>query len=76
MFLSGFTYARMDSHPGDQEFLSGFNQWVHERYGLASSQGWAKIIEFYSMTEADEMNLFWQLLDEYLAQRSGQKKVS
>src|SRR5262249_34317543 len=75
-FLSGFAYARKDSHPGDYDFLAGFNKWVHERYGVTSSQGWAKIIEFYSMTEVDEMALFWKLLDEYLAQpASGQKKV-
>jgi hypothetical protein len=76
-FLSGFAYARKDGNPGDYDFLAGFNQWVHDRYGVTSSQGWAKIIEFYSLTEADEMALFWKLLDEYLAHRTpGQKKVS
>jgi hypothetical protein len=76
-FLSGYAYARKDSDPGDFDFLAGFNQWVHRRYEITSTQGWAKIIEFYSMTEADEMTLFWKLLDEYLAQRgSGRKKVS
>src|SRR5438876_11233689 len=49
-FLSGFAYARKDSDPGDYDFLAGFGQWVHERYQVTSSQGWAKIIEFYSMT--------------------------
>src|SRR5262245_19964072 len=73
-FLSGFAYARKDSNPGDYEFLAGFNQWVHDRYEVTSSQGWAKIIEFFSMTEADEMALFWKLLDQYVAQRvPGQK---
>jgi hypothetical protein len=76
-FLSGFAYARKDSNPGDYDFLAAFNQWVHDRYKVTSTQGWAKIIEFYSMTEADEMALFWKLLDEYLAQRkAGQKRVS
>jgi hypothetical protein len=76
-FLSGFAYARKDSSPGDYDFLAGFNQWVHDRYKITSTQGWAKIIEFHSMTETDEMALFWKLLDEYLAQgTSGRKKVS
>lgn len=76
-FLSGFAYARKDSDSSDYDFLAGFNQWVHDRYQITSSQGWAKIIEFYSMTEADEMKLVWKLLDEYLASRaSGRKRVS
>ena len=76
-FLSGYACARKESDPGDYDFLAGFNQWVHERYKVTSTQGWAKIIEFQSATEADEMALFWKLLDEYLAQlSSGRKKVS
>ena len=76
-FLSGFAYARKDSDSGDYDFLAGFNQWVHHRYGISSTQGWAKIIEFYSVNEAGELALFWKLMDEYLAQRpSGRKKVS
>src|SRR5437660_171025 len=76
-FLSGFAYARKDSDRGDYDFLAGFNQWVHDRYGVTSTQGWAKIIEFYSMTETDEMALFWKLMDEFLARsKSGKKKVS
>jgi hypothetical protein len=77
MFLSGFTYARKDSDPGDQQFLAGFGQWVHDRYKVTSTQGWAKIIEFYSLNEVEEMELFWKLLDQYLAeQMPAQKKVS
>src|SRR5437763_135415 len=76
-FLSGFAWARQDTDATDYDFLAGFNQWVHERYKVTSTQGWAKLIEFYSVTEADEMALFWKLLDEYLAQRtSAQRKVS
>ncbi len=58
-------------------FLSGFAYARKDSDGISSTQGWAKIIEFYSMNEADEMALFWKLMDEYLAQRrSGRKKVS
>jgi hypothetical protein len=75
-FLSGFAYARRETEPGDYDFLADFNQWMHRRYEVSSSQGWAKVIEFYSMAEVDELALFWKLLDEYLAQRkSGRKKV-
>src|SRR5438067_579336 len=76
-FLSGFAWGRQDAGAGDYDFLAGFNQWVHDRYQITSTQGWAKIIEFYTMNEAEEMALFWKLLDEYLAQRApAHKKVS
>jgi hypothetical protein len=76
-FLSGYAYARKETEEKDFDFLAGFNQWVHDRYEVTTTQGWAKILEFYSMTEADEMALFWKLLDEYLAHRSaGRKKAS
>jgi hypothetical protein len=67
-FLIGFAYARKESDTGDYDFLASFNQWVHDRYKVTSTQGWAKIIEFYSLTEGDERALFWR--------RSAQKKVS
>jgi hypothetical protein len=76
-FLSGFAYARKEGNSGDYDFLADFNKWVHERYAVSSTQGWAKIIEFYSMTEEDELTLFWKLFDEFVTQRElGQKKVS
>jgi hypothetical protein len=76
-FLTGFTWARGEAAAGDYDFLAGFNQWVHDRYHITSTQGWAKIIEFYSVTPVDQMELFWKLLDQYLAHReSAQRKVS
>jgi hypothetical protein len=76
-FLSGYSFARKDSEPGDYEFLNQFNRWVHDRYEITTNQGWAKIIEFFSVTEADQMTLFWKLLDEFLAQQKpAKKKVS
>src|SRR5262245_60328678 len=69
-FLSGYAYARKEESPGDYDFLAGFNQWVHDRYEITTSQSWAKVIEFFSGTEADEMALFWKLLDEYFARQA------
>src|SRR5438552_1074841 len=66
-FLSGYAAARQGEDPSDYEFLSGFNQWVHERYEVTSTQDWGKIIEFQSGAQADELPLFWKLFDQYLA---------
>jgi hypothetical protein len=73
-FLSGYAYGRKNSDPGDYQFLAGFNQSVQDRYEVTTSQGWAKIIEFYSTTEADEMTLFWKLLDDYVAKQAASRQ--
>jgi hypothetical protein len=77
LFLQGFTYARKDDESGDYDVLAGFGDWVQRRYKITSSQGWARIIEFFSGNEADELMLFGKLFDEYLAQQKpARRKVS
>jgi hypothetical protein len=77
MFLAGFSYARKDDDAGDWEVLAGFGDWVQKRYKISTSQGWARIIEFFSANEAEELRLFGKLFDEYLARRkSSRRKVS
>lgn len=53
-FLSGFAYARKDGDSGDYEFLAGFRDFVRKRYGITSSQGWAQIIQFFSVSEPED----------------------
>jgi hypothetical protein len=62
-FLTGYTYATQD--PEDLRFLSGFTDWLRRHYHIKSSQGWAKIIRFYSADDVETLDLFWKLLDEY-----------
>jgi len=65
-FLSGYAFAKREAgDAGDADFLLGFNEWVHGRFKLQSTQGWAKVISCYCNQEADEMELFWKLYDEY-----------
>ena len=66
-FLSGFAYARRDAEGhADYEFLSDSTDWVQKRYNVKSCQNWAKIIQFYSNEESEELPLFWKLYDQYL----------
>lgn len=66
-FVNGFLYAKQESDGQDDcQFLSGFSDWVRKRYDVQSSQGWAKIIAFFSIDESEELPLFWKLYDEYL----------
>ena len=71
-FLSGYEFARRDR--SDRDFMAGFGNYVHERYDITSTQGWAQIIEFYSTSEAGEMDLFWKLMDEYMAQGTAKRR--
>lgn len=72
-YLNGFAYARKERKLGDYDFLSAFGDYVHQRYEITSVQSWAQIIGFFSTTEEEEKALFWNLLDEFLAQREKQK---
>ena len=37
-FLSGYASARRENNPDDDDFLSGFGQWVHDHYEITSTQ--------------------------------------
>ncbi len=73
-FLSGFAFARKDAGLGDYDFLGGFGRFVHQRLKISGTQSWAQVIQFYSLTEADEMALFWEMLDEYVAKKATKRK--
>jgi hypothetical protein len=78
-FLSGFAYAREDAGLDDFGLLPGFGDFLRKRYEISSSQNWVRIIEYYSVTEANELPLFWKLWDEYLEEaqpRSCQGRTS
>lgn len=77
MFVQGYNLARGDEAREDYELLAGFGESVRKRFRITSSQGWARTIEFFSTSAEDELALFWELLDNYLAQRkTTRKKVS
>ncbi|MEO6807987.1 MAG: hypothetical protein ABI353_02615 [Isosphaeraceae bacterium] len=65
-FLLGFEFARKDDDPEIWDFSRDFNLWVRERFDLSSTQDWDKVIEFFSATEAEELALFWKLIDEFV----------
>lgn len=73
-FLAGFAFARKeDKSAGDYEFLADFNDWVRDRFGVKSNQGWARIIAFYSADENEELPLFWRLFDEFRESRQAKR---
>lgn len=63
-FLDGWMFAK-GPDANDASFLIGFQTWIQGRYGIQSSQSWAKIIDFF---EADDVAAFEKalfLLNQY-----------
>jgi DNA gyrase/topoisomerase IV subunit B len=69
-FLRGYSHA-VDTHCDlkTSEFLRGFGEWIANKFSVTISQSWENIIQFQCADEKDAMNLFWRLMDEYLATR-------
>src|SRR5437660_12799947 len=68
-FLRGYSYA-LDKHGARDasRFLQEFRDWVAQRFSVTISQSWENIISFQSVNESEAMQLFWKLLDAYLAE--------
>lgn len=76
-FLMGYELGLHGSDEEFSRFSTDFGNWLRKRYKLHSSQHWTKIIEFYSSTEVEEMDLFWKRYDEFQSKsKTRQKKAS
>ena len=74
-FLNGFAFAKANSgQTDDLEYLNKFNIWVRERFKVTTSQGWGKVITFFTMSDSEGISLFWKRYDEYLGERKGRRK--
>jgi hypothetical protein len=69
-FLRGYHLALAQHKvPGDHSVLSGFQVFVAQRYSVKISQSWDNIILFQAAHNNEALEMFWELLDEYLAQQ-------
>src|SRR5437868_4784959 len=70
-FLYGFAYAQANMGNGEAlEMLSAFQVWVTDRYRIETTQRWGKIIQFFAASEAEGLDRFWALYDEFLSGRT------
>ena len=71
-WLGGFGFARMQAGlpplPGEDEF-DGFDAFVCDKYRWHDVGGWAAKIAYYYRDDADALDQFFALLDEYRAGR-------
>ena len=68
LFIPGWRFGK-ENIP-EINTLDDFSKWVKLKYGFSEQDphSWANIILFYSLDEADALNLFFKLFDEFLAQ--------
>jgi hypothetical protein len=67
-FLDGYLGARADLGlpltQQEQEF-NQFQDWIQAQFQITSSQGWDRIILFYSADEQDALNHFFELFEKF-----------
>ena len=65
-FLDGWFHGNADEVEDAASFAE-FASWIEKKYKVNSTQGWAKIIEFWSTDEIDALKQFFVHLDEFQA---------
>lgn len=69
MLLMGYGMARRELGlpltEQEKEF-GGFQDWIQERFKIATTHGWDSIILFHSADERDALDNFFDLLQQFL----------
>ena len=66
--LDGYLLREKEINPEYRgAFWNGFNRYVEQYYRINTTQGWCRIIEFFSTSRADAFDIFFLRYDEYLA---------
>jgi hypothetical protein len=66
-FLYGYDHALREFSPSKADtFLSDFSDWIHEKFKPGIARGWEQVIDFNSADEANAVEHFWRLLDEFV----------
>lgn len=63
-FLRGYDLAAERFGGSRDPFLSEFRDWIHERFG-SSQHSWEETILLQSANDAEAVQRFWELLDEF-----------
>lgn len=70
-FIGGCSFYCYKANGYYPDFFSGFQKFVQKRYKIQTTQGWWSIIRFFSYTDEEAFNKFFDLLDEFLMTSSG-----
>lgn len=71
-WLNGYTYARLEAGSAplpDEAQFEGFDAFVCDKYDWHDVGGWAAKIAYYHRDDANALDEFFRLVDEYRAGR-------
>ena len=78
-FLSGYFLAKKQmgtAESAQEKHFSNFQSWIEQKFSIASSQSWDKIILFFSQDEHKALERFFVLLEEYQKVMPGESSSS
>ena len=66
-FLGGYSICCYDLEKKiEADIFDGFQEYIQQRYNIRSTQSWAKIIDFYSLSDEEAFDNFYNLYEEFL----------
>lgn len=68
-FLDGYTFALRQANisvTDEEQKFENFQQWIEIKYNQNDTQDWSKIILFYAEDEANALDIFFQLFEEFI----------
>lgn len=65
LFICGYVLSQSDENGEYPEELSGFQDFVQEKYNTMIAKGWAEIILFHSISDERAFDEFYSVLEEY-----------
>lgn len=68
-FIDGWAFRTMGKFD-DAYLMNEFQEWIQSKYNIKASKSWASIILFYSQDEHDALDKFFELWDEFLAEKN------
>ena len=74
-FLRGYEHALSRGDGTTDHFLADFRDWIQQRFA-DNSRSWEEIILAQAKDEQAAVQLFWQLLDEYLERKKGTRSTA
>lgn len=69
VFLDGYSFAcRQIGIPvtEQEKDFAEFQEWIEHRFNQENTQSWSRIILFYTEDEADALNRFFELFEDFL----------
>jgi hypothetical protein len=75
-FIRGYDYALIRANPSVRDAtMELFQIWLEHKFNVRHSKAWEEIILFHSSNDSEAVQFFWELFDEFNAERSSSSAV-